>query len=242
MSRDEKYKHPQPEIGDFDFGFDTAQVFDDMLLRSVPFYAELQRMMAELVVDFAQAGTAIYDFGCSTGTTLRQIDSLPLPEDLHLIGIDSSEEMLIKANSKLMDPPLRRPFSLRNENLEGPFRMEPTSVSILCLTLQFVRPLYRERLLKTIADHTIAGGCAIVVEKTLSQDPQFSRLFIHHYHHFKQRNGYSQLEIAQKREALENVLVPFSLEENRLLLKTAGFTRTELFFRWYNFCGLIAVK
>ena len=242
MIKDEKYKHPQPEIGDFDFGFETAQVFDDMLLRSVPFYAELQRMMAELVMDFAQAGTAIYDFGCSTGTTLQQIDSLPLPEDLLLVGIDSSEEMLIKAKNKLMEPPIQRRFSLRNENLEGPFCMEPTSVSLLCLTLQFVRPLFRERLLTTIANHTIKGGCLILVEKTLSHDPQLNRLFIHHYHHFKQRNGYSQLEIAQKREALENVLVPFSLEENRLLLTKAGFSRNELFFRWYNFCGLIAVK
>jgi tRNA (cmo5U34)-methyltransferase len=112
----------------------------------------------------------------------------------------------------------------------------------MLLTLQFVRPLYRERIMRQIAGGVREQGCLILIEKLTSEDTLFNRLFIQNYYDFKRRNGYSETEIAQKREALENVLIPYRLEENVDLLKASGFRSVECFFRWYNFCGLIALK
>jgi tRNA (cmo5U34)-methyltransferase len=112
----------------------------------------------------------------------------------------------------------------------------------MVLTLQFVRPLNRESLLKSVYDGMNHNGCLVLIEKVLSPHSTFNRLFIDHYYQMKKRKGYSDLEIAQKREALENVLVPYHLEENQQLLRTCGFQHLDVFFKWYNFCGILAIK
>jgi tRNA (cmo5U34)-methyltransferase len=112
----------------------------------------------------------------------------------------------------------------------------------MILTLQFVRPLYRDTLIKTILEGLNENGCVILVEKVLGEDSVFNRLFIKYYYDLKKQHGYSEMEIAQKREALENVLIPYKLLENREMLLRAGFRYCDVFFKWYNFCGIIAVK
>ena len=96
--------------------------------------------------------------------------------------------------------------------------------------------------MRTIFEGLNHQGCLILVEKVLSPHTLINRLFIKHYHDFKRRNGYSDTEIAQKREALENVLIPYRLRENEELLRHAGFTCVEIFFKWYNFYGVLALK
>jgi tRNA (cmo5U34)-methyltransferase len=113
---------------------------------------------------------------------------------------------------------------------------------MLILTLQFIRPLHREPLVQSIYNGLNDNGCLILVEKVLGEHSTFNRLFIQHYYEMKLRNGYTQLEIAQKREALENVLIPYRLEENKELLRRVGFRHVDVFFKWYNFCGMIALK
>jgi len=110
------------------------------------------------------------------------------------------------------------------------------------LTLQFVRPLYRDALLASIYQGMNENGCLILVEKVLGESSTLNRLYIKYYYDFKRQNGYSDLEISQKREALENVLIPYKLLENRELLLRTGFRSVDVFFKWYNFCGIIAVK
>jgi tRNA (cmo5U34)-methyltransferase len=112
----------------------------------------------------------------------------------------------------------------------------------MVLTLQFIRPLYREKLIESIYHGMNDNGCLIVVEKVIGEDSLFNRLFIKYYYDMKKRNGYSELEISQKREALENVLIPYKLLENRELLLEQGFRYCDVFFKWYNFCGMVAVK
>jgi len=119
---------------------------------------------------------------------------------------------------------------------------ERPGIALLVLTLQFVRPLNRERLVRTICEGLTDKGCLVLVEKVLGENSTFNRLFIEHYYALKRRNGYSDLEIAQKREALENVLIPYRLEENKRLLRHVGFQHVDVFFKWYNFCGIIAIK
>jgi len=232
-------KEQKPE--DFRFGKSVVSVFDDMVTRSVPFYAEMQRMMSEIALDFAVPGTNVYDLGCSTGTTLMNLDKI-LPNDVNFVGIDESREMLNQCQANFEEQGVNRNYDLRYSDLNKGILIENASVVIMCLTLQFIRPLYREKLLKDIYDQMNDNSCFILIEKVLGEDSLFNRLFIKYYYDFKRRNNYNEMEISQKREALENVLIPYKLMENRELLSGAGFRYVETFFKWYNFSGMVAVK
>ena len=240
---DTLFATPRSQASDFNFGKDTVAVFDDMLERSVPFYAEIQRMIGELPADPAVDGTAIYDLGCSTANTILSIGS-KLSRDTHVefVGVDSSQEMLERANKKLAEQSFPWPYRLELKDLNDAVPIENASVVLLVLTLQFVRPMQREALLTSIFRGLNPSGCLILVEKVLGEHSIFNRLFINHYYEMKRRKGYSDIEITQKREALENVLVPYRLEENKLLLQRVGFQYVDVFFKWYNFCGVVAIK
>lgn len=238
---DQVFKDEITKVSDFKFGTTVVNVFDDMVSRSVPYYNEMQRMLAEIAADHVKEGTFVYDLGCSTGTTLIGLDQL-IPSDIRFIGIDESQEMLDKCVVKLKEAGFVRPYDLVAGDLHQQLPIHNGSVVILCLTLQFVRPLYRERLLKNIYDGLNPGGVLLLVEKVLAESSIFNRDFIKYYYNYKRRNHYSELEISQKREALENVLIPYKLSENMLLLKEAGFADCEIFFKWYNFSGMIAYK
>ncbi len=239
--RDQVFAQPIARVADFRFGRDVANVFDDMLLRSVPFYAEMQRMIGDLAADFAVEGSNVYDLGCSTGTTLIELDRL-LPPGVHFVGVDNSEDMLAKCRAKLDEHGIERRVDLAYADLNQGCAVGNASLALMVLTLQFIRPLQRERLLADIYRGLNDNGALILVEKVLGEESLFNRLFIEHYYDFKRRSGYSELEITQKREALENVLVPYKLLENRELLLRTGFRHVDVFFKWYNFCGIVAVK
>lgn len=228
-------------VRDFDFGASTAAVFDDMLERSVPLYRELQRMTGELAREFAVAGTRVYDLGCSTGITLSTLCGA-VDQDATFVGVDSSEAMLDMARRNFSAAGIHRPVEFALCDLNDGFSVTNASVVVLNLTLQFVRPLNRDRLLSGIREGLNDNGCLILVEKVLGNDSLFNRLFIQLYYDMKRRNGYSELEIARKREALENVLIPYRVDENLELLRKNGFRQLDVFFKWYNFCGILAVK
>ncbi|HQZ26899.1 MAG: carboxy-S-adenosyl-L-methionine synthase CmoA [Verrucomicrobiales bacterium] len=238
---DNIFDTPTDAIQDFSFNSKVASVFDDMVDRSVPYYREIQRMTGQLAADFAVPGTRVYDLGCATGTSMVLMDG-SIDTDVTLVGLDNSAEMLNKCREKLKDAKVTKPFELLEADLNRDVVIENASVVLLVLTLQFVRPLYRERLMKQIFDGLNPGGCVILVEKVLGESSHLNRLSIDHYYEYKKSMGYSSLEISQKREALENVLVPYRLTENLELLQRLGFNQQDTFFKWYNFCGIIAVK
>jgi tRNA (cmo5U34)-methyltransferase len=239
--KDRFFESPSSAARDFMFGHDVANVFDDMVSRSVPQYAEIQRMTCEMAADFARPGTAVYDYGCGTATTLNRLEPL-LAEGVKLVGVDQSESMLERAREKLSHLAGRREFELCRSDLHDEFPADNASVSLMVLTLQFLRPLHRERIIKRIYQGLVDQGCFILVEKVIGQHGLLNRQFIKYYYEMKRRNGYSDEEIVRKREALENVLVPYRADENIALLRDAGFSQVEEFFRWYNFCGVVAVK
>ena len=239
-TRDRVFDDPAP-VGDFRFDRKVVAVFDDMVGRSVPFYHEMQRMTAELAADFGVEGTSLYDLGCSTGTTLLAMDKLVTP-GVRFVGVDAAEDMLDKARQKVAADGTGRPIEFRRADLHRDAVVEGASVATMILTLQFMRPLYRERVVKRIADGLRPQGAFILIEKLTVGDSMLNRLFIRHYHEYKARQGYSEMEISQKREALENVLIPYRLEENVDLLRECGLRHVEVFFRWYNFCGIVGVK
>ncbi len=241
MDKDNIFDKEYSAIGDFKFGDSVVSVFDDMVTRSVPFYLEMQRMITEMVRDFATESSNVYDLGCSTGTTLINLDRV-MPPDVQIIGLDNSEQMLEKCENNFKTAGITRPYQLKYADLNKGVEMENASVAILCLTLQFVRPLYRDKLIADIYKQLNPNGCLIIIEKVLGEDSLFNRLFIKYYYDMKKRHDYSEMEISQKREALENVLIPYKLNENIEMIKNHGFRYCETFFKRYNFSGLIAVK
>lgn len=240
-SKDEVFKDEIRKASDFKFSEKVAGVFDDMVNRSVPFYEEMQRMMGEIAADRVLPGTNVYDLGCSTGTTMIYMNEQVEPS-IAFVGVDDSPEMLAKCKQKLELAGITRPIDLQVADLSSTVEIKNASVVILCLTLQFVRPIHREKLLKRIVDGLAPGGVLILVEKILAEESTYNRDFIKYYYNMKRRHSYSEMEIAQKREALENVLIPYKLSENILMLKEAGFGHCEVFFKWYNFSGIIAEK
>lgn len=240
-SHDTIFASRQRLVKDFNFGHNTAIVFDDMLIRSVPFYPEMQRMIGEIASDFAVEGTNVYDLGCSTGTTFLALDPV-VPKGVRFVGVDSSPEMLKRAREKFKQHRLAHRVKLVRADLNKRVTITNASLVIMNLTLQFVRPLHRQRLIQAIAKGMHKDGCLVLIEKVLSRHSMLNRFFIKYYYAFKERNGYSQLEISQKREALENVLIPYRIEENMELLLGNGFSECDVFFKWYNFSGLIAIK
>lgn len=226
------------------FAFDkrVVNVFDDMVNRSVPGYETIQLLVADLALHFNRKNL-IYDLGCSTGNTILSLLKRT-NRPLRLIGIDNSVDMLAECKRKLTDIPDRHRIELVDQDLSSRFVYEngKADVVILNLTLQFIRPLLRPDILQNAYQNIEPGGCLILVEKTIQNDQELNKLFIDYYHSYKKEMGYSDLEISNKRKALENKLIPFFLDENIALLKETGFSHVSQFFQWMNFSGILAIK
>lgn len=218
----------------FEFNAHVAEVFDDMVSRSVPFYKEVLQMSAELTTDFYQSGTKIYDLGCSTGALARNLKNAFGATPFSYLGIDNSPEMIEKAKSGGAGTFLCSDITDVN--------FEPASVFVSNYTFQFLRPLARQTLLRKIYAALKSDGCLLLSEKCLEDSADVSRLFAARHHALKERNGYSKLEIAEKRDALENVLIPFRVSENVDMLREVGFNPVSIFFKCYNFASFLAVK
>ncbi|RRQ46044.1 carboxy-S-adenosyl-L-methionine synthase CmoA [Chryseobacterium sp. SC28] len=241
VNSDEVFKQKLENLFDFEFNNEVAGVFDDMVSRSVPFYEEMQRMTSELAGRHAQQGTNVYDLGCSTGTTMLLMDK-KIPNDIKFVGIDDSEEMIHKCREKLNNFKLNREIDLEVADLTQDIPVHNASVVVMVLVLQFIRPAHRLDIVRKICEGMTKNGVFILIEKILTEEKSFNRDFIDYYYDFKRRNNYSELEISQKREALENILIPYKTSENISMLRNAGFGEVEVFFRWYNFTGIIAKK
>ena len=226
---------------DFVFNDRVAQVFDDMLNRSVPCYQDVIHSIAGILRIMLQPHDTVTDLGCATGTTLMQLSGLLEDKNLQFIGIDNSPAMLSKAELKaeLFSKQDRLHFLCDDITTT---KQPETSAFLLNYTLQFIRPLNRAAFLHHIFENLRPGGLLILSEKIISHHPGINRRYIDIYHQFKKERGYSELEIAKKREALENVLIPCSHDENRTLLQDAGFVEIEPFFQWFNFVSFLAIK
>ena len=226
---------------DFTFNERVVEVFDDMLERSVPFYRQVIDGQAQLLDDFLEPGDTVYDLGCSTGTTLLELARLLEAKNLQFIGIDNSSPMLDKARLKAELYRKQQSLSFLLEDITA-FNHANAGCIILNYTLQFIRPLQRESFLQRLFHTLRPGGIILISEKVINHDRRLNRAFIDIYHQFKKTRGYSELEIARKREALENVLIPFSIEENTTMLKKSGFVSVETYFQWFNFTSFVARK
>lgn len=232
-----------PEV--FEFNDRVASVFDDMVSRSVPLYMHLQAATSQLTKRYLKNGEVILDIGCSTATTLIQI-SKDLDIDAKLIGIDSSKAMLDKAKDKLIEHKLDKKINLLHCDVEKIIR-EPDliprpKIIIMNYTLQFIQPAGRQNIVKGLFDLLQPGGILILSEKISHESDEINQTMIDIYHNFKKINGYSELEISKKRDAMENVLIPFTAKQNIELFNNAGFNEIAPIFQWYSFVTFLGIK
>ena len=222
----------------FEFDEEVAAVFDDMLERSVPFYKESQKITEFFALKNLNDDGVLYDLGCSTASLLLNIHR-SLEVNASLIGLDNSQAMLTQAKRKCEAYGAKIDV-LNADILE--YEYKEADVFISNYTLQFIRPLVREELVKKIASSLKKDGVFIFSEKVISHHSKLNKDLIECYYGFKKEQGYSEYEIMQKREALENVLVPYSEDENIKMALNCGFSHCEVVFRWANFATFIAIK
>lgn len=222
----------------FEFDEEVASVFDDMLNRSVPFYKEMQRLSINFACNFLKENDKVYDLGCSTASMLIEL-SHHCKNNLKLIGIDNSVAMLNRAAKKASAFGVE--IELINADLHDA-SYDDAKLILSNYTLQFIRPLQREKLVKKIYDSLQNDGIFIFSEKVISSNSTLNKQSIDEYYEFKKTQGYSEFEISQKREALENVLIPYTEEENKKMILDAGFAHCETIFKWVNFATFIAIK
>ena len=248
-SKDAIYATPLADIGGFVFDSKVADVFPDMLERSVPGYHSVIAQRGLLAEKFALDHTCCYDLGCSLGATLLAMRHAIEDRPCRLIGVDNSEAMIARC-IKLLDEDGAAakaggielaPVELYCDDICN-VQFDTTSVVAMNYTLQFVAPGARADLLSQIAAATVPGGALILSEKIAFEDPVLNELYIDRYHAFKRTNGYSELEVSQKRNALENVLIPDTLEAHQQRLLNVGYRRCSVWFQCFNFVSLIAIK
>lgn len=240
IQKDTIFKSKLEKIKDFEFNEEVAKVFDDMVSRSIPFYGEIHKIILDILSKSFVEGDVIYDLGCSTGNTIIFINNFLGERKFSIIGIDNSPSMLSVCQQKFREKDVKN-FELIQSDLEN-VDFRPCGLVIMNYTLQFINPLNRLKLLQKIYQSLRPGGIFILSEKIKVENNEIHDLFTDLYYDFKRRNGYSELEISQKREALEKVLNPITPSSQIELLKMAGFKKVEILFRWYNFASYIGIK
>ena len=227
--------------GQWTFDGDVTAVFDDMLARSIPQYEVMRQAVYDLACRYAKPGTAIIDLGCSRGEALA-----PLVDKFgaynRFTGVDVSEPMLEAARERFQGYEKVGIVSIRNLDLRHDYPSDMASVTLCVLTLQFTPIEYRQQIVRRMWEHTLPGGALILVEKVLGASADIDSLMVDLYYGMKRANGYTQGQIDRKRLSLEGVLVPVTARWNEELLKMAGFTQVDCFWRWMNFAGWLAVK
>jgi tRNA (cmo5U34)-methyltransferase len=239
--KDRLYADVHEVIPDFVFDDRVARVFPDMINRSVPGYGTIINMIGTLAAQRVKSGTSCYDLGCSLGAALMAIHSAIDTEEVRLIGVDNSPAMLARAGMNLAGCKRHPAIELVCADVRD-LRIDRASMVVLNFTLQFVPAEDRFALLKMIHDGMLPGGLLILSEKIVVANETAQHLFTEMHHGFKKSHGYSDLEISQKRTALEDVLVPESLDTHIDRLKAVGFSTVETWFQCFNFVSLLAIK
>ena len=180
----------------------------------------------------------VVDLGCSTGTSLIHLAQTLPDRNLHLIGVDNSPAMLKKCQEKLTTQKLTDQIQTELASIED-FKLPAASIVLMNYTLQFVPAEQRMELLSKIYRALQPNGFLLISEKVAHPQPIFNAALAQLYFEYKRQQGYSELEISRKRDALENVLVPLTLQQNLDLFQSAGFARTEVLLKWFNFATFI---
>jgi tRNA (cmo5U34)-methyltransferase len=240
MAKDDIYTGPRGPAP-FEFNERVAAVFDDMITRSVPGYRELIDRLAQLAAHFYRPGSRIYDLGCSNGNFGVRFGAEMGEREFRLLAVDNSQPMLDLYRHRLAEGPLEEAIELVCGDICEQ-EMAEASVVVITLTLQFLPLAARDALLERVYRALRPGGVLLLTEKVVHPDPALDALQQDFYYRYKRERGYSELEISQKREALEDVLIPETIEAHQRRLQQAGFGQLDLWFKWFNFASFLACK
>ncbi|WP_251359790.1 carboxy-S-adenosyl-L-methionine synthase CmoA [Kangiella sp. TOML190] len=240
-AKDDIFLKPQENLKAFEFNQQVVEVFPDMIERSVPGYKSIIEGIGQIAKQYVQENSQIYDLGCSLGAASFSIRQGVSVENSKIIAVDNSKAMVERC--RLIQDGYK--FSLPIEVMEADITQIPirkASLVVLNFTLQFLPIAQRQTLLDTIYQGLEPGGALILSEKIQMAQPALNNKIIELHHRFKKHNGYSDMEIAQKRAALENVLIPESCEQHMARFKATGFSQYDTWFQHYNFVSFLAVK
>ena len=244
MKKDTVFAEKQTTLTPFRFNRKVAEVFDDMLVRSVPFYGESLKQQARITHRYYRKNTRIYDLGCSHGNLGLLVRDVFDGDSFTMIGVDNSKPMIEKYKKRLQSTEAAgdgQGIHLVCGGLED-LKIENASVVLINLTLQFLAPEMRDELICSIWKGLKPGGIMLLTEKTVHPDQGLCDMELDFYRQFKRENGYSDLEISQKRDALEKVLIPEPLAVHEDRIVSAGFSQFNVWLKWFNFTSMIAIK
>ncbi len=241
MKKDTIYSQKREKIPPFEFNDAVVNVFDDMIHRSVPFYKETVFRLAQLSRMYYQADTRIYDLGCSNGNFgicfIKEMGDDPF----EMVAVDNSKPMLDVYKKRLANEPNGGYIKLERNNIQD-VKICKATVAVLNLTLQFLPLAGRDNLINHIYGSLLPDGILLVTEKVSHPNREFTDMQQQFYHRFKKEKGYSNMEISQKRDALENVLIPEAVADHLKRFSSAGFKNHDIWFKWFNFVSFICKK
>ena len=241
MSKDTLFSAPIEKLGDFTFDESVAEVFPDMIQRSVPGYSNIITAIGMLASRFVTEHSNVYDLGCSRGAGILSIRRNVEKSGVKIIGVDNSEPMVERCRRHLEAYHSDIPVEILCDDIRH-IEIENASMVVLNFTLQFLPREDRLALLRKIYQGLNPNGVLVLSEKFTFEDHTINELLIDLHHTFKRANGYSELEVSQKRTALENVMRTDSIDTHKARLKEAGFSQVELWFQCFNFGSMVAIK
>ncbi len=239
--KDTIFSAPIEKLGDFTFDESVAEVFPDMIQRSVPGYSNIITAIGMLAQRFVMPNSNVYDLGCSRGAGILSIRRNVQTNDIKIIGVDNSQPMVERCQAHLNAYHSDVPVDILCDDIRH-IKIEKASMVVLNFTLQFLPRNDRLQLLQKIYQGLNPNGILVLSEKFTFDNEVINELLIDLHHTFKRANGYSELEVSQKRTALENVMLTDSIDTHKKRLQKAGFRQVELWFQCFNFGSMIAIK
>lgn len=236
--KDRVFSSRLSEIRPFEFNQTVANVFEDMISRSVPGYGLLLRMIGLYASVFVQPDSRVYDLGCSLGEASLVIAGQSETVNCQIVAVDNSAAMIAKCRQR---QPLPHNIEWRCQDIRQT-GITNASLVVLNLTLQFLPPEERFDLLQRIFEGLNSGGALVLSEKVVFTNEAENERMVELYQGFKKSMGYSDLEISQKRNALEKVLIPDSDSYHLQRLEDVGFDEIYQCFRSFNFVSFLAIK
>ena len=239
--QDNLFASPLGNVPRFAFDEAVVDVFPDMIQRSVPGYQTIINLCGELAARYVQPNSNCYDLGCSLGASSLAIAQQVNQPDVSIVAVDNSAAMLSRCASVLEQGQTKAKIELVEADICD-IEISNASLVVMNFTLQFIAIEKRQALVEKIYAGLNPGGCLVISEKLLFEPESLNQLLSELHHQFKSAQGYSDLEISQKRDSLENFLLPETLETHINRIKACGFNSASPWFQCFNFASLVAIK
>jgi tRNA (cmo5U34)-methyltransferase len=240
-NKDKIFKDPLYQVVDFEFDNKVANVFEDMLKRSIPGYSAIISAVGMLTKIYSQPNSNYYDLGSSLGASAMAMRRNITHQNCKVIAVDNSQAMVNRSKDIIEMDNSSIPIDIFCNDIRN-YKIENAAVVVLNYTLQFISPKNRDKIIQNIFNGMKDGGILILSEKIIFEDESLNKRQISRYHNFKRLNGYSDIEISKKKEALENVLIPDTIETHKKRLFNSGFKTADVWHQTFNFISIVAEK